>query len=674
MRARWALALTTALAAAIGLAIAPAAHATPPVTLESGYVLDEAGVLSGAEVRAADERLDELFDETGLDLWVVFVDEFTDPDSPEDWANTAAVVNGLGPTQYLLAVAVDGRQYYISGDLEIGPITGDQLSAIEQQRVRPALGDEDWSGAIDAAADGFEDAAAGGTGGVPGADASDGGGMNWSLILVVLLLVAVFAIALIWLAVRRKRAATGPNAPAAKMSLEELTRRSGSALVAADEAVKTSEQELGFARAQFGDDAVAEFETVLAQAKADLDRAFTLQQQLDDATPDTEEQIRAWRGEILTLTAAAEEALDAKADAFDALRDLEANAPAELARTQQERTAVAAAISTAEAQLAALHAEYADDALTTVADNPAQARERIAFADAQLTAAQSALAAGRGGEAAVGIRAAQEAVAQARLLEDAVTRVGTDLAAAGTRAGELIREVENDITAASALPDPEGRIAAAVAAAREQLTRGRQALSSGGRRPLEALAGLDAANAALDAVIAEGRDAAERQRRAALQLDEALLQARAQVSAAEDFIGARRGAVGAEARTRLSEASTSLHRAEQLRAADPAAALAAAQRSAQLAAAASRSAQNDVGAFDGGYGGGRGSSGDGMMGAMIGGIVLNSLLSGGGGGRRSSGFGGFGGGSSSRRSSGFGGGGRSRSGGGGRSRRGGGRF
>src|SRR3546814_13183752 len=77
--------------------------------------------------------------------------------------------------------------------------------------------------------------------------------------------------------------------------------------------------------------------------KADLDRAFSLQQLLDDATADTEEQVRAWRGEILSLTAAADEAPDAKAEAFDALRDLERNAPQELARTKQERAAVAKA-------------------------------------------------------------------------------------------------------------------------------------------------------------------------------------------------------------------------------------------------------------------------------------------------------------------------------------------
>lgn len=674
MRARWSALLVSTLAVAIGLAAAPAASATEPVTLGSGTVLDEVGVLSGGQLAEAEDRLEQLSAETDVDLWAVFVDDFTDPASAEDWANTTADLNNLGPNQYLLAVAVDGRAFYLSGFSE-GPVSFDQLAAIEQQRIQPLLSSEDWLGAVDAAADGLTDAVGGGSGGV---DAGSGGsgGVNWSLIGVFALLVVVFAGVLIWLAVRRRRRAASGPAPAEQLSLEELERRSGSALVAADDAVKASEQELGFARAQFGDEAVAEFEHVLAKAKADLDRAFSLQQLLDDATADTEEQVRAWRGEILSLTAAADDALDAKAEAFDALRDLERNAPQELARAQQDRAAVAEAVAEAEARLTALHAEYADSALATVADNPAQARERIAFADARLTEAETDLAAGRAGEAAVGIRAAQEAIAQAKLLEDAVERMGADLGAAGARAAELVREVENDITAASALPDPNGQIATAVAAAREQLTRGRQALSPAERRPLEALAGLDAANAALDAVIAHGRDAAERQRRAAQQLDQALLQARAQVSAAEDFIGARRGAVGAEARTRAAEANAALAQAEQLRASDPASALGLAQRATQLAACAANAAQSDVGAF-GGYGDsyarGGSSGGDGMMGAILGGIVINSLL---GGGGRSGGFGGFGGGSS--RGGGFGGS-RARSGGGGfgggsRSRRGGGRF
>lgn len=662
MRARWALALTSTLAV-LGAALggAAAASATAPVRLGSSYVLDDAGVLSPADAQDVESRLTDLAQDSDVELWVTFVDEFTNPADAAEWANATAQVNGLGVDQYLLAVAVDTRQYYLSGD-EAGPVSFDELGEIETSRIQPELRDGDYAGAVIAAADGLDAAAGGG-----------GGSGTWILVAVVVILAVVI---IVW-AVRRRRKPAGARAgtSAPQPSLEELERQSGSALVQTDDAIKASEQELGFARAEFGDAAVEEFAQVLAHAKADLDRAFSLQQKLDDSTPDTEEQVRQWRGEIITLCAAANEALDAKAAAFDVLRDLERNAPQELERVRGERARVADAIAATETALASLRAQYADEALATVADNPAQARERIAFADAQLAEAQSDLDEGRTGEAALGIRAAQDAVAQARLLEEAVTHVSTDLAAADTRAGAVAAEIESDIAAAAAVPDPDGRIAAAVDAAREQLRVAREALGGERRRPLEALTGLEQANTTLDTVVAAGRDAAAQQRRAAAQLDQALLQARAQVTAGNDFIAARRGAVGATARTRLAEAGALLDQAEALRGTDAAAALAAAQRATQLGSEAIRLARNDVSAYaapTGGYGTGYGRGGSGagdvLMGAMLGGLLA------GGGGRRSSGFGGgFSGGSRG----GFSAGSRSRAGGssgGGRARRGGGRF
>uniref|UniRef100_UPI0013E31158 TPM domain-containing protein n=1 Tax=Microbacterium sp. CPCC 204701 TaxID=2493084 RepID=UPI0013E31158 len=174
MRLRRTAALVSAAVVAVTVMGATAASATPPVTLGSSYVLDDAGVLSSSEEAQAQERLDELKTQTGLDLWVVYVDEFTDPADSGSWANQTADENGLGVTQYLLAVAAEGRQYYLSGASE-GPVTFDQLATIEQQRVQPALADEDWLGAVDAAADGLTDAAGGGSGAADGA----GGGASW---------------------------------------------------------------------------------------------------------------------------------------------------------------------------------------------------------------------------------------------------------------------------------------------------------------------------------------------------------------------------------------------------------------------------------------------------------------------------------------------------------------
>jgi len=679
--ARAIVVLLAVVAGAIGWPLSAAA--VPPPSLGSSYVLDQADVLTNAQEAEVQSRLVRLTNDTGFDMWVAYVDEFTQPEGAADWANETANRNNLGPHQYLLAVSVGGRAYYLSGDVDDGALTSAQLAAIEQDLVQPALASGDWAGAAVQAADGLT--AAERAAPEPPAPTPAGNGPDFGLIVLVILLVLVIGGGLLWFGLRRRRAASGgPAAP--RESIEDLARRAGSALVATDDAIKNSEQELGFARAQFGDEAAAPFVEVLARAKADLDQAFTISQQLDDSTPETPEQQRAGYAEILRLCAAADEALDAKAAAFDDLRALEADAPAALARLQQQHAAATAALPAAEKELAALREKYADAALAPVADNATQARARLDLAAQQLAAASTALAAGDTGEAAVALRAAQAAVAQAETLQKAVSSLATDLTTAERRSGELAAEIDGDIAAATALADPDGRIAGAAAAATAQLNAARAALNGKRSDPLGALSTLEQANTTIDGVIAEARDAAERQRRAAAQLDTALLQARAQVSSTENFIAARRGAVGPTARTRLAEAGAALVQAEQLRATDPVAALSLAQRAVQLSGEAGSLAQNDVGSFGGGSGGGGGD----MLGALLGGIAVNSLL-GGGGSRSRGGFGGGGlgglgggfggsfggggrsGGSRSRSSGGMRSGG-SRSSGGGRSRRGGGRF
>src|SRR5690606_18285347 len=132
---------------------------------------------------AAELRLQDLASEGEADLFVVFVDDFTDPPNAQQWADAVAMDNGLGPQQYLLAIATEGRNYYISADEE-GPISSSRVTEIEQN-IQPYLSDEDWAGAIDRAASEF--AAGGGA-----------GGSGLGTILIVLLVAAVIAF-IVWL-------------------------------------------------------------------------------------------------------------------------------------------------------------------------------------------------------------------------------------------------------------------------------------------------------------------------------------------------------------------------------------------------------------------------------------------------------------------------------------------
>jgi hypothetical protein len=638
------------------LAVSPA-FAEDPVTFGASPIVDTVGALGG-QTDDVEQAITEATDRSGRQLFVAYVDTFTNPEAADAWAADTAIANNLGDEDYLLAVAIEGRAYYFSA-AEGASLSEEEMSRLQLDVIEPELQDGDWAGAAIAAADAIGD-----TGGTSG----DSSGWVWGVIWFLVIAGVIVAVVLV-IAARRRRRGGGPGGAqqAPQVPIEELRRQAGTALVAADDAIRTSDEELGFAVASYGEAATQPFRDALQSAKAKVAEAFTLQQQLDDAEPDTDDERRAWYGGIIRLTGEADALLDAEAERFDELRDLERNAPAELERVRQEAEQAAARIAPAREQLAALRAQYAESATVAVADNIEQAESRIAFARTSLDQAGAALGANTPGEAAVAIRAAEESADQAVVLTGAIERLAADLTAAERSVADGVTDLETDVRTAQADPSlaPVAQATAAEAAAL------RAALAEQRRDPLALQARVEQANARIDGAIGAAREAAEQAARAAAQLDRSMLAARAQLQAAEDYLVARRGAVGAEARTRLAEAGRVLALAEQHRATDPATALGSAQQAERLAAEAMRLAQQDVGGFSSGYGGGgfpgmggggRGSGGGDLFGAVLGGILIDQVLGGGrggGGGIFGGGGGGggmFGGGGGSRRSGGFGGG------------------
>ena len=653
--------------------LASSAVATSPVTLDAGFVTDETGVLSSSEIDAANARLDALSEASNGDLYVVLVDEFTNPTDSVEWADQTAIDNGLGADQYLLAIAVDSRQYALSADGE-GPLSDGQVDAITQA-VEDRLRDGEWSGAIISAADAFP------------------GPSNAGWILLFVLIAAAVVALIIWLVARARKKARGaqpaapdPNDPFSGVSDTDLERQAGRALVEADDAITSSREELGFAVAQFGEDSTAQFTQIVDQAKSKVAEAFALKQQLDDENEDSAEQRRVWHIQIIQLCAAADELLDDNIEAFEELRKVEAEAPAALQRVQVRRSEAQSAVSALPGALATLAATYDATALGTVTENPVQAAERLALADTEIAEATSLLAEGRTGEAAFSIRTAEQAVVQAEQLAAAVTTLGSSLAAIEDQAKALIADLEADLAAAAQTPDPRGAIAPLVAGTRTRVDEASAALNRAGRDPQRIVDTLAEANTGIDGALAQVRDAAQQAQRDARTLQQRLLQAQSQISTANDYISTRRGAIGATARTRLAEADAAYREAIAAQATDPAFALERATRAYNLASEAISTAEGEVQSwtpgnpFDTGYGtgyGGNYSRDSGIGGDILGGILGGLFAGGGGGGGGGSWSGGSSwrssGGSSSRghRPSSFGGGSRSSSRGG-RSR--GGRF
>jgi hypothetical protein len=446
------LGATFALTAGLLLLVAPAAHAEDPVDLGGAYVLDTVGAIDGreAEVQSA---LDSLFERADIGLYVVFVDSFSNPDDPIDWADETALDNFLGANDVLLAVAVTDRLYAISID-DAFPLSGSQLDRVESA-IENELRDSNWAAAAIAGAQALEAEATGVVGpnqptSAPVQTAEGGGGIP---ILPIVGGVAVVGVGVfVYSRIRKRNRGDSTTAAPEQMSQKQLDQRAGSLLVQLDDSVKTSEQELGFAVAQFGEQSTKEFTAALASAKAKVQEAFTLKQQLDDAQPDTDADQRAWTMKIIALCEAADAELDAQADAFDELRALEKNAPQALASTRDAATAAAKRRASAATALAALDKRYAATALQPVSANLGQADKLIEFAADAANQAEQLITAGKASEAAIQVRAAQASVGQAEQLFDAIDTLGTELDEASASLKAVVADTTQDIAAAKALP------------------------------------------------------------------------------------------------------------------------------------------------------------------------------------------------------------------------------
>ncbi|MDI1460449.1 hypothetical protein QEZ54_05665 [Catellatospora sp. KI3] len=493
----------------------------------------------------------------------------------------------------------------------------------------------------------------------------DSGGADLYSVLCCLLTFFV-ALAIVLFVLRRRRppgpggpggggggpaGPSGPPDPYAGMSTDDLSTRANGQLVAVDNAVRTSEQELGFATAQYGTATVAPYAQAVAAAKDEVAAAFRLRQQLDDEIEEDEPTRRALLADILRRCAAVDQRLDAQADAFERLRDMQANAEQLSADLTARASALRAGLPAGAATLTGLGTRYTDGALAAVSGNATEAAARLDFADEQLRRAATSLAAADRGQAAVALRGAQQALDQAGQLLDAVGRAATDLDAAAQAATRLTDELHAEVAAGRAALQAGGgtgsadqvNLAAAVARAEQVAADVRGQLAAPRTDPLGLMRRLEGAGASLGQALGAVRDAAERAGQARAQLEQALFAARSAVDAATGFIGTRRGAVGSTARSRLAEAQQQLATASG--GGDPVLALTAAQRAHDLAAQAMDAARDDVErwSFPSGYGrpggqviiGGGGMGGFGMGGlggAVLGGILLENVLSGAGGG------------------------------------------
>ncbi|WP_328390889.1 TPM domain-containing protein [Nocardia sp. NBC_00416] len=607
-----------------GVSGAPSVAAEPPARLDT-YVVDSAAVLARADADRVRAAVESLYADHRVRLWVVYVGDFAGY-SPQDWAAQTARQSGFGDRDLLLAVATRDRAYAFEGERPDG-VSESDVDRILVDQVEPALRDNRWADAGVAAAVGI-------------GSAMSGGGVSVGPVLLIgALIVLALAGLLLYQRYRRRgrdraeldRArATDPTdtAALAALPLAALHARSHEILVEIDNAVRTSAEELDLAAGEFGDTAVLPFRTALDNAKAATAKAFAIRQRLDDAIPETPDEQRTLLIDLIATAGHADAELDARVTEFDAMRDLLINASSRLDALTRDIVDLTGRVPDADAELTRLSATHPAGVLEPIRDNVGMARERIAFADECVGEGRRELArpVGEQGGAVADIRAAEGAIGQARTLLDAVLGAAANIQQARAGLPAVLDELRGDLRAAAGLAEHGGpELATAAAAARTVLD---SAGSTAETDPLGAFHDAVAADGDLDRALAAAGDRKLAAEDLARRLDQAVGDAATRVRTAADFISTRRGAVDATPRTRLSEAQRNLDEAQRLRTDDPAAALTHARAAADLAGRALQEAQAGVRTWEGR----RAPAGSAQAGAILGGILIDSMLRGGMGG------------------------------------------
>lgn len=421
----------------------------------------------------------------------------------------------------------------------------------------------------------------------------------------------------------------------------ELTRRAGSALVAADERIRTTSDELVYAEAELGPDATRPLREALDAVRQHLAEAFHLHQLNHDEIPDTSEELQSRGARILQLCEWAQELIDDRTEALAVPIERARRAPEIIDGIRRDVERLTARLPQVKVTIDRLTSRYSAEALRKVAGNHSEASQLLEFATHGAEVSERRRESGQREQANLALETAIEAVRRATTLIDAVDGYEVEALRAESTLDAIVLDSREDLAAAKDIATVP-TVAAAMAALEREL--GTLAPAGTPTDPFAELTRLREANANLDTIVAKTRERAARPVIPETHVWHAIDDADRQLGVARSVISGHRGWIGADARTRLAEAERirldfAWASGRAIVEDDREQALADARRCGQLAAEALQLAQRDIdssrpqGPQGGGWGGGgwgggnRGGGGD-VMGGILGGLVIGSILDG----------------------------------------------
>lgn len=592
---RFATALV-ALSTSAALLFGPSspALAEPPVEIDS-IVTDTTNTLGGRDITAVEEASEKLRKNTGLTLYLVVVKTFESPTDGFEWAGASVQRSQLGESDVVLYVGEDVRQYGLSIDHSV------DISDSDRREIENSMYQDISSGRYTAAAvlaaGMLEDtirrdeiaaeraAAISTTLGVGAVGTAALGGTMY--------------------AVGRRRKKNRAEAEAARRaaSFKERSDHAGSELVRMDNLIRSSEEELQFAQAQFGSEATEAFAEAVSTAKARAQQAFALQAKLFDHIPDTEAEQDQWLEEIVELTQTTGDELSEQQAVFVKLQQRQSQVPQLVSALEQRLPAVRERAGKVKQWSDTLEATLDAEAITPIRSDLDQSERMIALFEEELENARSGWDAGEQGAAVVDVTDAESALKQATDLLDALEQARERILDAPAAIGAKLRNAEQLL---GQLQNLERREAAVIDAnERATMSKARadldavSALNGAYRNPIHTTSKLATVEDSLQRILNESLDEKTKLDQARASLSEMLSDARAEIGSTERYINSYRGGLSSAPRARLAQAQSQLERAQAVQVDDPVQAVEFAREAVRLARTAHSDAEDEIFRYSG---------------------------------------------------------------------------
>ena len=648
--------------------------AAPEASALKDKVTDEAGVLSSSEKSELEDKIVALQQEHHVVIFVVFASSL--PEGAESYAN--GIVKSKGPNSAAYVVGVDDSTVGVQtgGDWPRGRLDvmydAAYAKLVDGHQYGPsALALVDAAASGSSGSSGSSDSGSSGSTGSSGS--SDGSGGLWLAGGAGALVLAGGGIAAASRRTKKKNSVAalesarqiepGNTSQLDRLDMATLEKLAQEELVSTDESIRRGKEELDIAVSEFGPERTRPFTKAMNHSTLTLQKAFQLQQQLNDNLPKSTAERRQMLVEIISSCGQADDALDEQAADFAHMRDLLINAGSKLDELTRRTVDLRGRLPQSRTLLSSLSGSYSEEALSSIADNPDMAEISLTEAEKLLDRGRELQSkpAGQQGPLVGIIRDAEHALEVSDRLLTGVENAENSISSAKANLPALIEEVEGEIAEAQQL-EQRGKAQGSPAdwaALEEHVAHARQAVDSarqnGQADPLGQYTALTAIDTKLDEQLDAVRETNSTRERQVMLYRQQIASAESSIQAAEDLLSSRGRVVGPEARVALADATRLYAQAQNAASRDLRAALNFSRDAAAAAQTSLNRAKTDLDTYRRQQQ--RRQASD-AAGNILTGMVLGQVLGGGSHGHGGGFGGGFGGG-------GFGGGGFSGGGGGG---------